>query len=140
MVSMVMLAMPVMPHHHHGHSGRICMRHDLCSHATAGCALDVQGFSCDHQAEDRDDCCSHCCCHTGCIAHSLVQEVPADGPTVPTPELNVLSPFLLEAWMPLLPALKKESKDSHSVYREKLHGTTLVVPHGLRAPPTVLVG
>ena len=59
-ISMIMLTVPVIPHHHH-EDGMICMKNDLPSD---GC--------CHHQ----DACNEHCCCDTGCMTTHFFQQTP----------------------------------------------------------------
>ena len=59
-ISMIMLTVPVIPHHHH-EDGMICMKNDLPSD---GC--------CQHQGP----CSEHCCCDTGCMTTHFFQQTP----------------------------------------------------------------
>ena len=59
-VSILTLAVPVMPHHHHA-DGNICLRHDLAAQPVGPAS---------HATH------SHCCHNQGCVATHYFQRVP----------------------------------------------------------------
>ena len=53
LLSILMLGVPVIPHHHHA-DGVLCMRND------------VQSGCCTPSPDEAE---GHCCCDTGCLFH-----------------------------------------------------------------------
>lgn len=119
-VNILMLAVPVIPHHHHA-DGILCMKSDI----EAGC--------CNHSANKAGE---HCCCNTGCITTHFFQQRPTLDidfthtfpDNTPFYSASLLSPFIF-----LTPSGQLRE---NTTYMEVLHGTFFTRAKGLRAPPT----
>ena len=121
LLSILMLGVPVIPHHHHA-DGVLCMKDDV----HAGCCTPTP-----------DEAGGHCCCDTGCISTHFFQQRPDTSPDIPQP----LSCDMLFLPAELLADLLPRHSISHSlapIYIESLHGTSLTRATGLRAPPASL--
>ena len=127
LVSILMLAVPVVPHHHHG-SEAICLKNDLHT----GCG-DTGHTHHRHPAGHPN------CCHDkGCLTHQFVQRTPQVERQAPRPRPVLLpSDFSLPAVLPHLYA-EPHQTISYSPYIESLHGTRIARASGLRAPPCTL--
>ena len=125
MVSIIMLAVPVFPHHHHA-DGHICMKNDVEP-------------SCCHTPHHHHPAGHPNCCHDkGCIASHFVQRTPRTERQAPAPR-----PVLLPASLIALIGQLSVSDDfyqttSYSPYIESLHGDYIARASGLRAPPSHL--
>jgi len=120
---MMVLMIPVIPHHHHA-NGLVCMKNDI----TADC--------CGHHHTSTND--HHCCNTTGCMMAHFVQQVPQ--PDDIGSHLNKLQATILFI-TPFtdLPSLSEsEMKRQKHLYLETLHDTLITRVTGLRAPPSVL--
>lgn len=123
LVSIIMLAVPVFPHHHHA-DGLICMKNDVepsCCHT-------------HHHPAGHPNCCHD----KGCIASHFVQRTPRTERQAPAPR-----PVLLPASLIALIGQLSVSDDfyqttSYSPYIESLHGDYIARASGLRAPPSLL--
>ena len=69
LLSILMLGVPVIPHHHHA-DGVLCMKNDV----HAGCCTPTP-----------DEAGGHCCCDTGCISTHFFQQRPDTSPDIPQP-------------------------------------------------------
>lgn len=121
LLSILMLGVPVIPHHHHA-DGVLCMKDDV----HAGCCTPTP-----------DEAGGHCCCDTGCISTHFFQQRPDTSPDIPQP----LSCDMLFLPAELLADLLPRHSTGHSltpIYIESLHGTSLTRATGLRAPPASL--
>lgn len=121
LLSILMLGVPVIPHHHHA-DGVLCMKNDV----HAGCCTPMP-----------DEAGGHCCCDTGCISTHFFQQRPDTSPDIPQP----LSCDMLFLPAELLADLLPRHSIGHSltpIYIESLHGTSLTRATGLRAPPASL--
>lgn len=118
--SVLMLAIPVMPHHHHA-NGQICMKDDVHTHC------------CQHHDNDAEEH-RHGCEDTGCIATHFFQQRPANNEH----EWYIDNVQLAECIIPhILSYLTPDIQENHIDYgyRESLHGTQPPYVKGLRAPP-----
>lgn len=123
-ISMAMLMIPVVPHHHHA-DGLICMKSDMAAD------------ECGHQ--HPDSCNKHCCCNTGCATTHFVQQIPAsDNDTWASPTATWVVTLFCEPIYQSLLLPENHIRRQEFVYREALHGTFTVRATGLRAPPSVL--
>lgn len=117
LLSILMLGVPVIPHHHHA-DGLLCMKNDV----HAGCCT-----------PSPDEAESHCCCDTGCPAAHFFQQRPDISPDIPQPlSCDV---FFLPSEL-LASLIFHNPTHSHTpIYIEALHDTRLSRAMGLRAPP-----
>ncbi len=114
LVSLLTLAVPVMPHHHHA-DGAICMRHSSATPtAPAG-----------H---------SHCCHNQGCVTTHYFQRVPAIQQVSPVQAQRLVTDFAV-FFLRQSTADDLPSNSSCTPYIESLHGTYIVHAKGRRAPP-----
>ena len=123
LLSILMLGVPVIPHHHHA-DGVLCMKDDV----HAGCCTPTP-----------DEAGGHCCCDTGCISTHFFQQRPDTSPDIPQPlscDMLFLPAELLAALVP--PPLSGHSRRTSSDHAESLHDTQLTRATGLRAPPASL--
>ena len=121
---MIMLVVPLIPHHHHG-NGMICMKDDVKD----------TDYPCDQQHHHHQD---EPCCTSNCMTY--IES------SVPTPQLDEVQPqyFYISTLFtePLLRFLTQpEEKNIHReyVYLESLHGTYILCATGLRAPPALAI-
>lgn len=124
-VSLLMMAVPVFPHHHHA-NGLLCMKNDIGPHCCQ-----------QHPSETGSE--THCCCETGCIAHHFFQQMPTDMRTSPHPAVSELIPFLSPLLLRLAASRAIAPKGDIPIYIESLHGTLIAHATGLRAPPVSLL-
>lgn len=127
-VSMLMLGVPVIPHHHHT-DGLLCMKNDLGEDC------------CETQSDPDDGPTEHCCCHTDCITTHFFQQLPTidTGWLHPAPAGDAC---FLPALLPL-PAYRfahpiRQHNHTSYYYLESLHSTLIARAKGLRAPPSIL--
>ncbi len=123
LVSIIMLAVPVFPHHHHA-DGLICMKNDVepsCCHTP-------------HHPAGHPNCCHD----KGCIASHFVQRTPRTERQAPVLK-PVLLPAVLSTFLRQLYAFGEPCQPvSYSPYIESLHGVYIARASGLRAPPSHL--
>jgi len=127
-VSMIMLGVPVAPHHHHT-DGLLCMKND------------ISDTCCEKPVEKSGQEQEHCCCHTGCITtHFFQQRSDTDtGWMHPTPHgTPCFLPACLSTLSVDLPAPNRWKKKRIPYYIESLHSTLIMRAAGLRAPPSTL--
>lgn len=121
-VSLLMLAVPVIPHHHHA-DGLLCMKNDIDTEC------------CTHPVNKAGE---HCCCNTGCIATHFFQQRP----NLDVEFIQLLPGNILFNLTDLLSSPIFSSFIGHlrqeSIYIESLHSTFLTRATGLRAPPFLL--
>ena len=115
-VSLLTLAVPVMPHHHHA-DGAICMRHDPAS---------LPATPSGH---------SHCCHNQGCVATHYFQRVPVMRQHVPSEQTQRLLTDFAMFFLKQSIASDLHSNPSLTHYVESLHSTYIVHAKGRRAPP-----
>lgn len=121
LLSILMLGVPVIPHHHHA-NGVLCMRND------------VQSGCCTPSTDEAE---GHCCCDTGCLSTHFFQQRPDASPDIPHPLPTILL-FLPDGLLAsLLLHLSDHPSRTTSVYAESLHDTLLTRVTGLRAPPAL---
>ena len=118
-VSILTLAVPVMPHHHHA-DGNICLRHDLAAQPVGPAS---------HAAH------SHCCHNQGCVATHYFQRVPIVRQHVSPDQAQRLVTDFAMFFLGQSTAFHSHPYLSYSPYVESLHGTYLVHAKGRRAPP-----
>lgn len=115
---MIMLAVPLVPHHHHA-NGVICVKHDV--------APEAQCPEHNHHHEN-DSCCSDEC--------PTRFSTPAPNVQVDLGPQHVFIAILFTDFIieNLLRPQEKQLANGHA-YRESLHGTNFTRAFGLRAPP-----
>lgn len=121
-VNIIMLVIPVLPHHHHP-NGMICMKHDLP--ADNDCPE-------HHHNHDSNDS----CCKNECLTRF-------DSPR-PSMHIDHGPQFILIAVLftydiieNLLQPQDKGLNLRYAFYRESLHGTNISRAFSLRAPPAL---
>lgn len=120
-ISMIMLAVPAIPHHHHA-EGMICMKNDIPTDTP--CPTHYH-----HSGNDT-------CCSNGCLTRF-------DSPT-PSIEMDSSPHYVFVAILFsdfIIANLFKPQEQrikSYYAYRETLHSTVISRASGLRAPPSVL--
>lgn len=120
LVSVLMQAVPVFPHHHHGAHAAICLRHDQVAHDDG--ALPAGESDCEH---------------SGCVA-SLFAFNPVDSEhhTLPSPWEQWTLAVEIGALLPACPTVVVDEPSPLDVQSyDGLHPEA----HALRAPPFVLV-
>lgn len=120
--SMLMLTIPVMPHHHHA-NGQICMKDDVHT-------------DCCHQHNNDAKEHNHGCEDTGCITTHFFQQLPSNNEH----ESHIVDVQPVEyilSYIPILFALENPKNHIDYGYRESLHDTRILFAKGLRAPPCV---
>lgn len=119
--SILMLAIPVLPHHHHA-DGKICMKDD------------VHTMCCTQHANDMAHH-DHGCEESGCPTSHFFQQMPQGTQrTIAADELTNIE--LAEAiYLCCLHATQKISKTLFTPYQEALYSTMIGLTMGLRAPP-----
>lgn len=122
-ISIVMLVVPVIPHHHHA-NGLICMKNDI----TPDC--------CGQHNNTPDK--EHCCCDTGCVTTHFFQQTPNSDNGWSHPDFPLIITLFSEPLLRLLILPEENGRRQEGIYRETLHGTYLTRATGLRAPPAVL--
>ena len=105
-VSLLMTAVPVLPHHHHA-NGLLCMKNDI----STDCCL-------QHSDSPRE---GHCCCQTGCVAHHFFQQMPTDTRNEMQPAASEIIPFLSPLLLRLSDSLTNADKKQIPIYIESLH-------------------
>ena len=115
-ISMIMLVVPVIPHHHHA-DGVICMKNDLTP--------EPQCPKHHHPGNDS-------CCNDGCMTrlNSPTPSVQADN----NPHYLFTAIIIENLFRPQERRIK-----NYYAYRESLHGTAVNRAFGLRAPPYPVV-
>ena len=121
-VSIIMLAVPVIPHHHHA-NGVICMKHDIAPESSCP-------HHHHHQANDS-------CCDSECMTqlNSSVPSIQVDhGPQ------HILIAILFDDNLlrNLFDPQERQLRDNYA-YLESLHGTNISRAFVLRGPPCALV-
>ncbi len=125
MVSILMLAVPVIPHHHH-ENGIICLKNDVAEHS---CCNDT------HQPEQHHH--HDSCCNDECLTRIYTPE-PAGKSPCGHPHYHFFTTLFTEPLLRILTQPEEKSFETHSFYLESLHGTLLTRATGLRAPPCTL--
>lgn len=120
--SILMMSVPVIPHHHHG-DDFICMKNDLPAKKPL-----------QHQA-DQGDCCSN----SGCITTHFFEQVPISHNALLLFSLPNVITLFSEIYSPEIDlSSKKERKLNEYSYLETLHSTYIIRARGFRAPPCFL--
>lgn len=117
LVSMIMLAVPTIPHHHHG-NGIICMKNDVTPDSP--CPV--------HHHSGNDACCSD-----GCLAR-FDSPTPA-GQADHGPQYVFIAILFTDFIIENLFKPQEQRIKKYYAYRESLHGTDIHRTHSLRAPP-----
>lgn len=121
-VSMVLVAMPAIPHHHHG-TGVVCMKDDLKE-------TDCCDAHHSHHHQEDDPCCTE-----GCVTHFKASTPTVDLDHVQPLYVYVDTLFTLPLLRFLTQLTEKDAPPLRAVYVESLHGTYIARAAGLRAPP-----
>lgn len=121
LVSMIMLAVPAIPHHHHG-NGVICMKHDVTPEAECP----------THHHSGNDNCCSDECLTR---FDSPTPAGQADNGPQYIFVATLFTGFIIEN---LFKPQEQRIKNYYA-YRESLHGTHVPRTNSLRAPPSAAV-
>lgn len=122
-ISIVMLVVPVIPHHHHA-NGLLCMKNDISSDC------------CKQNHNPEND---HCCGDTGCVTTHFFQRSPStDSNAWAQPDGGWAITLYFEPLFKLLVLPGIDVKRQDHIYFESLHGTFITRATGLRAPPCVL--
>ena len=118
--SILMLTIPVMPHHHHA-DGQICIKDNVHT-------------DCCHHHNDDAQAHNHGCEDTGCVTTHFFQQLPSGNEHKSHIDdiqlVEYIIPYILSYFAPEIP---KNHIDYG--YRESLHGTRIPFAKGLRAPP-----
>lgn len=142
LLSIIMLSVPVIPHHHHS-DGLICLKEDVSTdccehtarHTQENASHEAQTVLHTHTADH-----GHCCCDTGCLTTHFFQQSPAHPDNGWTyPEFSWIITLYPDFISSLLHLPETASTNDYCVYRERLHGTFLTRAKGLRAPPASVV-
>lgn len=122
-VSIIMLTMLVMPHHHHTPK-EICIKSDL----------PLESACAEHHTTDESDACGthgNAPCDIQCMAHF-------DSSTPTVQKINLQAEFVFIAtfiYAYRLFETDDDCTDYPAVYLERKHGTNSIRACGLRAPP-----
>ena len=147
-ISMFMLVVPVMPHHHHT-NGLLCMKNDLttngCESMPSCCTLiTAEGKSVDTDQENDSSAHimptshHHCCCNTDCATSHFNQNTPSYLDCNFKPEYLWTNILYYEPVFRLLLFPENKEREFITFYIESLHSILANTTQGLRAPPTLL--
>ncbi|MBC8593435.1 hypothetical protein H8744_09290 [Oscillospiraceae bacterium N12] len=118
-VSIIMLAVPIIPHHHHA-NGLICMKHDVKPEAQCPA---------HNHHQHSDSCCdSECLTRFSSPAPTMQSDFSPHYVFIDTLFADLLIDHLLRP-------LEKQLNNEY-VYRESLHGTNITRAFALRGPPS----
>lgn len=120
-ISVVLIAMPAIPHHHHG-NGIICMKDDI---------KDIDCCSSHHTHHHQED---DPCCNGDCAANFLSSTPILDTEDI-QPQFTFIQTLFTESLLRFLTQPVEKDVYNDFVYVESLHGTYLTRAVGLRAPP-----
>ena len=120
LVSMVMLMVPVIPHHHHA-QGAICLKSDL---------TEAQQCPVPHADEDA-------CCDSACMAH-FDSSTPSLQLDSVHPHYVFVATLFTNHLIEILLRPLESCIDSDTAYLERLHGANVFRAFGLRAPRCVV--
>lgn len=126
LVSILMLAVPVMPHHHHT-DGLMCMKNDIASDCC----------DCPHHTEESTPL-HHCCENSHCASAFFVPDAPANNDCDFRPTYLWVNTLFYELVFELLLSTENKGGIQFSCYIESLHSTQISTDKGLRAPPVAL--
>jgi hypothetical protein len=120
-VSIVMLAVPVVPHHHHS-ATEICLRHDI----NPDDIHHHQQSNPEHNDEDP-------CCNSECQTklHTLLSSLHIDVAPQHTITMVLFDDFTISC----LFSSREQLLKRNDVYIEKLHSITLTKQNSRRGPP-----
>lgn len=125
LISLWMLIVPVIPHHHHA-DGMLCMKGNLPITTTCD----------DTSNEPAGE--EHCCCNTGCIATHFFQQAPATHHTWTHPSATPLLLCHDALSAALIPqASERQLLRSGWYYRGILYNQYIRRAIGMRAPPVL---
>lgn len=127
-VSILMLAVPVIPHHHHT-NGLMCMKNDI----TSDCC------DCAHHPENNAPFSHHCCENTHCATAFFTPNAPTDNDCDFRPTYLWVSTLFYEPVFELLLLPEEKKQEQSSFYIESLHGIRIATSTGLRAPPATRI-
>lgn len=119
-ISILMLVMPVIPHHHHA-DGMVCMKKDM--------PTETECPAHNHHQQDNDACCNDEC-QARFHSPALMNHVDFGQPQ------HVFVAILFDDFIVhhLFKPQEQRIKRNYA-YRENLHGTNITRAFGLRAPP-----
>ncbi|NDV57931.1 DUF6769 family protein [Bacteroides sp. 519] len=120
LISIILIAMPAIPHHHHG-NGTICMKDDLKNDDC--CTMEH-----NHHHEEDDPC-----CNGACATH--VFSTPTIDSENSLPPLICLDILFTESIIRFITQPLEKNIHDDFVFVEFLHGTYITRAAGLRAPP-----
>ena len=124
LISLWMLVVPVIPHHHHA-DGMLCMKGDIPMTA------------CNDVTDEQENK-EHCCCNTGCIATHFFQQAPATNNAWTHPSATPLLLFHDTLSAALIPqASERQLLQSKWYYRGILYDQYIKHAIGMRAPPVL---
>ncbi len=134
-VSILMLAVPLVPHHHHA-NGVICLKNDIATEQSC----------CGHQqpTDDQQSCPGHhhpendACCNDGCMAR-METSVPTSQVDLGDPAHGFVAVLFTDYIIENLLKPQERRIKNNYVYRESLHGTNITRAYALRGPPCLFV-
>ncbi len=143
-----MLAVPLVPHHHHA-DGVICMKNDLsgdplCSdHQQCTNQQECAGH---HQYPSQQQCPGHhqhnpendACCNDECLTR-FQTSVPASHIDLVQPQHGFVAILFTDYIIECLLKPQEQRIKDYYVYRESLHGTNITRAFSLRGPPCLFV-
>lgn len=123
LTSILMLSVPVIPHHHHGDEA-ICMKSDLSQEGSSQYPVDN----------------GNCCCNSGCITTHFFEQVPTSFNELLLLSLPNIITLFSTSYSPDIDILswKQKGENKDNTYQETLHSTYITRARGFRAPPRLL--
>ncbi len=136
LVSVLMLAVPLVPHHHHA-DGAICMKNDIESDPLC---------TDHHSCTDHQQCPGHhhhhpendACCGDECLTR-LQTPVPASQVDLGHPDYVFVALLFTDYLIEHLFSLQERRIDNNYVFLDSLHGTNITRAFALRGPPCLFV-
>ncbi len=135
-VSILMLAVPLVPHHHHA-NGVICLKNDIATEQSC----------CGHQQQPTDQqqsCPGHhhsendACCNDDCMAR-METSIPASQVDLGQPAPGFVAILFTDYIIENILKPQEQRIKNYYVYRESLHGTNITRAYALRGPPSLFV-
>lgn len=119
-ISMIMLVIPVIPHHHHT-NGNICMKQDIPTENSCSCSTHR------HHTDNEP------CCDSDCLTRldTSTPSVQVDN----SPHFVLIAILFNDVIIKDLFKPQERRINNDYIYRESLHGMYLSRAFGLRAPP-----
>lgn len=127
-VSFLMLAVPLIPHHHHA-DGAICLKNDIghstdCDHHHAACTH-------SHHQPDND-----ACCNDDCLTR-FYTSTPTAQVDLGHPHHVFVAVLFTDYLIENILTPDAQRIKNYYVYRESLHGTHILSAFALRGPPAL---